>query len=137
MIYIPLQKQEVIHKNTKSLNQCPIIKAQTTDEIRPSENYENSIVIFAHMLLSKQATNSDQFSTRGPYNSLDIYYKSQSYFHLPKSTFRHISNIIILCKQTLRDIILKFHDIAGLDLILQERKSLCHKAWENVCDYYK
>ena len=58
-----------------------------------------------------------------------MYYISQSHFHLPKSTTRNNSNIIILFKQTLRDILL-FHDKAGLDMNLEEWKQLCRKAWE-------
>ena len=52
-----------------------------------------------------------------------------------KNTIRNNSNIIILFKQTLRDVILSFHDIAGLDMNLEEWKQLCRKAWENDYDY--
>ena len=45
---------------------------------------------------------------------------SQGYFHLPKITIRNSSKLIILFKQTLRDIILLFLDIAGLDMNLEE-----------------
>ena len=51
--------------------------------------------------------------------------------HLPKNTIRSSSNIIILFKQTLMDIILVFHDIAGFNMKLKEWKSLSRKAWEN------
>ena len=40
--HIPLKKQKPIFINTKSLNQYPNIKAQTSDEIKPLEIYENS-----------------------------------------------------------------------------------------------
>ena len=135
MNHILFQKQEPIFIITKSLNQYPNIKAQTSDEIKPLENYENSNVVFDDMLLSKQESNIDLFFTRGRHNNIDIYYISQSYFHLPKNTIRNNSNIIILFKQTLRDIIRLFHDIAGLDMSLEEWKELCRKAWENEYDY--
>ena len=80
------------------------------------------------MLLSKQESNIDLFFTRGRHNNIDIYYISQNYFHLPKNTIRNNFNIIILLKQTLRDIILLFHDIGGLDMNFGEWKSLCRKA---------
>ena len=86
------------------------------------------------MLLSKQESNFDLFFTRGRHNDIDIY-KSQSYFHLPKNIIRNNSKIIILFEQTLRDIILLFHDIARLDMNLKEWKSLCCKAWENEYDF--
>ena len=43
---ILLQKQGPIFIITKSLNQYPNIKGQTSDEIQPIENYENSTVFF-------------------------------------------------------------------------------------------
>ena len=135
MNHILSQKQEPILIITKSLNQYPNIKAKTADEIEPLEQYENSTVVFDDMLLSKQEINIDLFFTRGRHNNIDIYYISQSYFHLPKNTIRNNSNIIILVKQTLRDIILLFHDIAGLDMNLEEWKELCRKAWENDYDF--
>ena len=55
------QKQEPIFEFTKSLNQNPLIKAQTSDEIQPLENYENSTVVFDDMWLLKQSSNIDLF----------------------------------------------------------------------------
>ena len=135
-----LQKQERISMITKSLNQYPNIKTQTSDEIQPWENYENSTVVFDDMLLSKQASIIDMFLTRGRRSKIDICYISQSYFHLPKNTICNISNIFqltILFKQTLRDIIILFQDIAGKDMNLEEWKVLCRKTWENDYDYLK
>ena len=131
MNHILFQKQEPIFIITKSFNRYPKIKAQTSDEIQPLDHYENSTVVFDDMLLSKQESNIDLFFTRGRHNNIDIFYISQSYFHLPKNTIRNNSNIIVLFKQTLRDIILLFHDIAGLDMNSEEWKQLCRKAWEN------
>ena len=90
---------------------------------------------FDDILLSKQESNIDLFFTRGRHNNIDFYYISQSYSHLPKNTIRNNSNINILFKQTLRDILLLFHDIAGLDMNLDEWKQLCRKAWANEYDY--
>ena len=87
------------------------------------------------MLLSKQESNIDLFYTRGRHKNNDIYYICQSYFHLPKNTIRNNFNIIMLFKQALRDIILLFHDIAGLDMNLEEWKELRRKAGENDCEY--
>ena len=75
------QKQEPIFIITKSLNQYPNIKAQTSDEIQPLEHYENSTVVFDDMLLSKQESTIDLFFTRGRHNNIDFYFVSQSYFH--------------------------------------------------------
>ena len=70
MNYILLQKQKPIFLITKSLNQNPNIKTQTSDEIQPLENYVNSFVVFDDMLLSNQASNNYLFFTRGRHNNI-------------------------------------------------------------------
>ena len=135
MNHILHQKQEPIIIITKSLNQYPKIKAQTSDKIEPLENYEKSTVVFDDMLQSRQESNIDPFFTRSGHINNDVHYISEYYFHLSKNTTRNSSKIIILFKQTLRDIILLFHDIEGLDKNLEEWKQLCRKAWENEYDF--
>ena len=55
----------------------------TTAQKKPLENDENSTVVFNDLLLSKQENNIDLFFfTRGRHNNIDIYYISQSCFHL-------------------------------------------------------
>ena len=98
MNYISLQKREIIYIITKSLNQYPIIKPQTSDEMQPIKNYENSTAVFDDVLLSKQDSNIDLFFTKGRHNNIDINYISPSYFHLPKNAFRNnyiISNLFL------------------------------------------
>ena len=87
------------------------------------------------MLLSKQESNIDLFFTRGLHSNFDSNYISQNYLHLPKTSIRNNSNIIVLFEQTLRDFILLFLGIAGLDMNLEEWKQRCRKAWENDFDY--
>ena len=79
------------------------------------------------MLLSKQESNIDLFFTRGRHSNIDIYYISQSYFHLPKNTTRYNSKTIVLFKQTSTVIILLFHDVAESDMKLKEREKLFRK----------
>ena len=114
MIYMLFQNQEPFFVFTKSKYQYPITKAQTPDEIQLLENYENSTVVFEDMLLSKQATIIDLFFTRGRQSKIDIYYISQSYFHLPNNTIRNNSYKFISFKKTLRYVLLLLHDIPGL-----------------------
>ena len=78
------QKQEPIFIITKSINQYPKIKAQTSDGIQSLENYTNSCIVFDDVILSKQESNIDLFFTRGRHINIDVYYISQSYFLLPK-----------------------------------------------------
>ena len=40
-------------------------------------------------------------------------------------------------KRTLRTITLLFHDIAGLDVNLEDWKQLCSKAWESDFDLFQ
>ena len=98
MNYAILQKQENIFISTKSINQYPIMKTQTSVEIQPMENFENNTVVFDDVLLRKQASNFDLFFTRGRHNNNDFHYISQNYFHLPRKTIRNSSNINILFK---------------------------------------
>ena len=64
MNHILHQKPEQFFLITKSLNQYPNIKSQTSDEIQPLNEYEKSVVIFDDMLLSKQESNIDLFYKR-------------------------------------------------------------------------
>ena len=94
--HILLQKQEPVFIITKSLNRFPNIKAQTSDEnIQPLENYENCTYGFDDILLSKEESNFDLFFTRRRHDNIDLYYISQSIFHLPENTIRTSSNITI------------------------------------------
>ena len=132
MNHILLQKQEPIFPITKSVNQYANTKAEISDEIEPLAICEKSIVVFDDMLLSKQESSFDLFFTRGRHNIINFYYVFQSYFHLPKSTIRNNSKIIILFKQTLRDNILFFHDIAGLDMILKDKNIIITRSLEMI-----
>ena len=113
MNHILLRKQEPVSSVRKSLNRYANIKAQTSDEIQPLEKYENSIVVFDDMLLSRQESNIDLFFTKQRHNNRDIYYTSRGFFRLPKITTHINSNTFIFLKQNLWDIIFLFHDIAG------------------------
>ena len=113
MDYLLLQKQEKKFKSTKPLNQKPNIKAQTSDEIQPLEIYLVSCYQNQQAILIC-------FSQDGvTLNSMYILYL-KTVFISRKKTFRIVSNIDIFFKQNLRDIMLLFDDIAGLDMKLQE-----------------
>ena len=51
----------------------------------------------------------------------------KAFFFSQKNTIRNISTKNILFKQALREILLFFHDIAGLDMNLEEWKHLCRR----------
>ena len=54
---------------------------------------------------------------------------------MPKSNFQNNSNKFVLFKQTLKDIILLFHDIPVLEANLKNWKQLCRKAWEHDYEF--
>ena len=91
---------------------------------------KTALLFWDDMLLPKQESTIDRFFTRGEQNNIDINFISQSYFHLQKNPFRNSSNINILYKQTLWDILILLPDIAGLDMNVEEWKQLCRKVWE-------
>ena len=133
MKYILIKTQWPVSIITNLLNQYSNIKAQKSVEIQPLENYENSTVVFDDMLLPKHKNKIDLFFTRGRHSNFDEYYIRQRFFHIPKMTVRNISSIILtLFKQTLRYIIVLFHDIAGLDMDSEEWKTLCGEAWKII-----
>ena len=103
---------------------------EINDEIKPLNEYKNSIIVFDDILGSSNSRFIDQFFIRGRHNNLNIYYLSQSYFDLPKRTIRNNSNKIILFNQTLKDIEHIYRDVAGYDMNYDEFKELCRKSWE-------
>ena len=61
MNHILIEKQEPNFIITKSLNQYPNIKGQTSGENQPLNENANSTVVFDDMLLSKQECNIHLF----------------------------------------------------------------------------
>ena len=122
-----------IHIITRSPNQYPNYK--TSNEIKPTNKYKGSVVIFDDMLEAKNSSQINEFFTRGKHEDLDVYYISQSYFALPRQSIRNNSDRLILFKQTLRDVQSMFYDIGAYDMIYDEFKEMCHKAWDERFNY--
>ena len=122
-----------IHIITRSPNQYPNYK--TSNEIRPINKYKGSVVIFDDMLGAKNSSQIDEFFTRGRHEDLDVYYISQSYFALPRQSIRNNCDILILFKQTLRDVQSMYYDIGADDMNYDEFKLMGHKAWDEKYNY--
>ena len=122
-----------IHIITRSPNQYPNYK--TTTDIKPINKYKGSVVIFDDMLWAKNSSQIDEFFIRGRHEDLDVYYISQSYFALPRQSIRNNSDILILFKQTLRDVRSMYYDIGAYDMKYDEFKEMCHKAWDEEYNY--
>ena len=122
-----------IHIITRCPNQYPNYK--TSSEIKPTNKYKRSVVIFDDMLGYKKSSQIDEFFTRGRHEDLDVYYISQSYFGLPRQSIRNNSDRLILFKQTLRDVQSMHYDIGAYDMNYDEFKQMCHKAWDERFNY--
>ena len=122
-----------IHIINRSPNQYPNYK--TSNEIKPINKYKGSVVIFDDMLGAKNSSQIDEFFTRGRHEDLDVYYISQSYFALPRQSIRNNADILILFKQTLRDVQSMYYDIGAYDMKYDEFKEMCHKVWDEKFNY--
>ena len=122
-----------IHIITRSPNQYPNYKTST--EIKPINKYKELVVVFDDMLGAKNSSQIDEFFTRGRHEDLHVYYISQSYFALPRQSIRNNSDILILFKQTLRDVQSMYYDIGAYDMKFDEFKEMCHKAWDERFNY--
>ena len=122
-----------IHIITRSPNQYPNYKTST--DIKSINKYKGSVVIFDDMLGAKNSSQIDEFFTRGRHEDLDVYYISQSYFALPRQSIRNNSDILILFKQTLRDVQSMYYDIGAYDMKYDEFKEMCHKASDERYNY--
>ena len=103
-------------------------------EDRTIQDFKNCCVVFDDMLDSNQRL-IDPFFTSGRHNLCYAYYSSQNYFDVPKRTIRMNSNIIILFRQSLRDVEQIYRDIAGFDMSYDEFKELCREAWKEKYNY--
>ena len=128
-----MDNKRPIHIITRSPNQYPNYKTST--EIKPINKFKGSIVIFDDMLGAKNSSQIDEFFTRGRHEDLDVYYISQSYFALPRQSIRNNSDILLLFKQTLRDVQSMYYDIGAYDMKFDEFKEMCHKAWDERFNY--
>ena len=125
--------QRPIHLITRSPNQYPNYKK--SNEIKPINKYEGSVVIFDDMLGAKNSFQKDEFFTRGRHEDLYVYYISQSYFASPRQSIRNNSDQLILFKQTLRGVQNMYHDIGPFDMIYDEFKEMCRVAWIEKFNY--
>ena len=130
----PEQYSEI--KNKKDSDLDLDITIEDDFESKSIDDFNDCIIVFDDMLDSNQKL-IDPFFTRGRHRGCDVYYLAQSYFDLPKRTIRNNSNIVILFKQTLKDVEHLYRDIAGFDMSYDEFKKLCKEAWGDEYNYLK
>ena len=103
---------------------------ETGEKTKHLTEYENAIIVFGDILGLSNSKYIDQFFIRGRHIKLDLFYLSQPYFDLPKSTTRNKSNTIILFNQTIKDKNLNNRSVAGYDMTYYEFEELGRKPWE-------
>ena len=84
---------------------------------------------------ARNSSQIDQFFTRGRHEGLDVYYKSQSYFGLPRQSIRNNIDRMILFKQTLRDVQSMYYDIIAYGIIYDEFKEIFRYDWNENFNY--
>src|SRR5271156_2942484 len=90
---------------------------------------KNHIMIFDDVMLKDQTVIKEYFC-KGRHNNVSVFYLCQSLHKIAKHCIRENANMFILFKQD--DKTLKyFHEthISG-DMVFNEFKSFCHKAWD-------
>ena len=99
----PLRQIRTITRSPEQYKGLQLEDVLVKQNVGYLEKYRGSCVVFDDMLESNQKL-IDPFFTRGRHKLCDVYYLSQRYFDLPKHTIRNNSNIIILFRQTLKDL---------------------------------
>ena len=119
----PEQNIYIVAKSSLEQNSNSKIKIkEISDQIKPLNEYENAVIVFADVLGSSNSKYTDKFFKIGRHTNLDIYYLSQSYFDLPKRTIRNISHKIFLFNQTLKDAEKIYRDVGAFDMSFDEFK---------------
>ena len=93
------------------------------------DSKKKNLMIFDDVVLAKQKL-IEEYYVKGRHNNTQVFYISQSYFKIPKSTIRENSNLLILFK--LNDIdIKKIHEqIVSSDMDIDTFKRFCKKVWD-------
>ena len=76
------------------------------------------------MLGARNCSQIDEIFTRGRHEDSDVCYISQSYFTLPRQTFRNNSDRLKLFKQTFRDVQSMYYDSGAYDMKYDEFKNV-------------
>lgn len=89
----------------------------------------NSIFIFDDVIFDKQ-NNIREYFCMSRHKSVDCFYLSQSYAHIPKHLIRENTNLVILFKQDDTNLKHIFNDFGiSADMTFEQFKYICTKAW--------
>jgi hypothetical protein len=88
-----------------------------------------NLVVFDDIMLGPQST-PEKYYTRGRHNGVDVFYITQSYFPLPRTTIRENANIFFFFKQDNKNLVHIFQDHCAVDGIsLEAFRNFCNSVW--------
>lgn len=94
------------------------------EEVRP-----NSVFIFDDVICEKQ-DNMRSYFCMGRHKSVDCFYLTQSYAHIPKHLIRENANFIVVFKQDEMNLRHIFNDFSvSDDMTFDTFKAICAKCW--------
>lgn len=105
-------------------------------EVIPLENVRpNSIFVFDDVICEKQ-NNIRSFFCMGRHKSVDCFYLSQSYTHIPKHLIRENTNLLVLFKQDDMNLKHIFSDFGiSQDMSFNEFKNMCKTCWKDKYNF--
>lgn len=109
----------------------------SNDSVISLENVKpNSIFIFDDVVCGKQ-DNIRTYFCMGRHKSVDCFYLSQSYAHIPKHLIRENANLLILFKQDLLNLKHIFNDYGvSVDMSFETFRELCAKCWNQKYGFF-
>lgn len=102
----------------------------SNEQVIPLKNVKpNSVFIFDDVIFDKQ-NNIREYFCMCRHKSVDCFYLSQSYAHIPKHLIRENTNLVILFKQDDMNLKHIFNDFGiSADMTFEQFKYICTKAW--------
>ena len=90
--------------------------------------HRKNLVVLDDVMLVPQG-NLERYFVRGRHNAINIFYISQNYFRLPRSTIRENSNFFIFFRQCGKSVYHIWMDLCSTDLTLEEFRTFCEEVW--------
>ena len=101
---------------------------QVPDPREFSPRHKNLVVLDDVMLVPQG--NLEKYFVRGRHNAINIFYISQNYFRLPRSTIRENSNFFMFFRQCGKSVYHIWMDLCSTDISLDEFKTFCENVWK-------
>src|SRR6266853_259466 len=93
------------------------------------DSSKKNLMIFDDVMLQKQRI-IEEYYTKGRHNSTQVFYISQAFFEIPKSTVRGNANLLFLFKLTDVDVANIHRQIVKSDMDLETFTRFCKKVWD-------